>query len=393
MISLSREQARRFLSTYHFSESDLPGIVKRLGTIQYDPLNPVGRNPDLVFQARVPGYHVDDWQKAAYQDHILYNSWDKQACLVPVSDWPQRALLREMYRPYHDHEILQEGPEAADKILEAIDRLGPLSSSEFEDRVRIAALDSWSGATRTKRMLRAMWVSGILVTHHRRHGRHYYDRPERVIPEPYITAPLLSDKDAYHRWIIARRFQAAGLLRANAEACIWSACGESSLRKQAIAELVSADVLTSVTIEGKNWIYYLPTSALPLLEAPSLAPRIIFLGPLDSFLWDRKGIEHIFGFDYTWEVYKPESLRKWGYYVLPVFDTHKNRFIARLDSRLEQQTWSITRWWWEKDITIDDQLLSTLQLAATRFLHYLGAQNIRVDPSIDEITRTTLLNQ
>ena len=28
----------------------------------------------------------------------------EQACLVPVSDWPMRALVREKYRPYHDRE-------------------------------------------------------------------------------------------------------------------------------------------------------------------------------------------------------------------------------------------------------------------------------------------------
>jgi len=48
--------------------------------VQYDPLNPVGRNPDLVLQARVPGYQVDDWQQAAYVDRIIYDSWDKMAC-------------------------------------------------------------------------------------------------------------------------------------------------------------------------------------------------------------------------------------------------------------------------------------------------------------------------
>jgi len=294
-----------------------------------------------------------------------------------------------MYRPYHDREILQADPEASEKILATIDRQGPLSSLEFEDRVRIADAGSWSGTTRTKRVLRAMWVCGILVTHHRQNGRHYYDRPERVIPTIHITTPIIQDKDTYHRWIIARRFRATGLLRANAEACIWSACGESTTRRRAIAELVAEGLLTPATIEGKSWTYYLPTSALPLLENSQTPARMLFLGPLDSFLWDRKGVEHIFGFDYTWEVYKPEHLRKWGYYVLPIF--YKDRFIGRLDSRLEQQTWSIKRWWWEPGITPDDELLHALQLATTRFLHYLGANSIQVDTSIDGPVRTALL--
>ena len=80
VLQLSREEARRFLARYHFKPTDLPGVIDRLGTVQYDPLNPVGRNADLVFQARIPGYQVDDWQTAAYTDRIIYDAWDKQAC-------------------------------------------------------------------------------------------------------------------------------------------------------------------------------------------------------------------------------------------------------------------------------------------------------------------------
>src|SRR5258706_16332338 len=123
-IQISREHARRFLATYHFRPTDIAGVVDRLRTVQYDPLNPVGRNPDLVFQARVPGYQVDDWQKAAYIDRLVYDAWDKQACLVPTSDWPMRVLIRQKYRPYHDRDILQSEVELVAAVLAAIDAQG-----------------------------------------------------------------------------------------------------------------------------------------------------------------------------------------------------------------------------------------------------------------------------
>ncbi|MEO8956131.1 MAG: hypothetical protein ABI396_13355 [Ktedonobacteraceae bacterium] len=78
-ITLSRAEARRFLARYHFAPTDMVGTIERLATVQYDPLNPVGRNTDLVFQARVPGYQVDDWQKIAYTDRSIYDAWDKQS--------------------------------------------------------------------------------------------------------------------------------------------------------------------------------------------------------------------------------------------------------------------------------------------------------------------------
>src|SRR5579883_1678297 len=126
-LQLSREQARRLLAHYHFQPTDMAGVFTRLGTVQYDPLNPVGRNPDLVLQARVPGYRVDDWQSLAYEQRLIYDTWDKQACLVPMSDWPQRALIRERYQPYHDREILLSETAVAEAMLAALDARGPLS--------------------------------------------------------------------------------------------------------------------------------------------------------------------------------------------------------------------------------------------------------------------------
>jgi uncharacterized protein len=388
MLTLSHAEARRFLATYHFTQTDVPGVFERLGTVQYDPLNPVGRNPDLVLQARVPGYQVDDWQTTAYTDRIIYDAWDKQACLVPVGDWPLRAAIRAMYRPYHDREIMESAPDAAAKILAAIDAQGPMSSSEFEDRKRYGEKGSWYGQTRTKRLLRAMWVCGELVTHHRKSGRHYYDRPERVIPAQHYSNPFSADEQAYHRWIIARRFQAVGLLRPQAEAAIWSACGDSAVRKLAIAQLVEDGTLTPVTIGERNWTYYMPTKLLPLLDAAPLKPQAIFLAPLDSFLWDRKGVQYLFNFDYTWEVYKPAAQRRWGYYVLPVL--YGDRFVARLDSRLENGVWTIARWWWESEVMPTADLLDALREATRKFARYLRANSVRVEAGVAQEVRQAM---
>ena len=385
VLQLSREEARRFLARYHLQPTDLTGVIDRLGTVQYDPLNPVGRNADLVFQARIPGYQVDDWQTAAYIDRIIYDAWDKQACLVAASDWPMRALVREKFRPYHDREILEADPEGTAKILAAIDEQGPLSSLEFEDRERFGEPGSWSGSTRTKRILRSLWACGELVTHHRKGGRHYYDRPTRVIPEQHFILPPLIDEEAYYRWIILRRYKAAGILRPTAEAAIWSACDEAPKRKWALEELLEEGSLTQLQIGELTGLYYAPTSALTLLDEPLPDPRVIFMGPLDSMLWDRKSVLQIFDFDYIWEVYKPAEQRKWGYYILPVF--YGDRFIARVDLRLEKGTWTISRWWWESDIIPNADLLDALGIAIQNFLHYLRADRICYGVNVDALVK------
>lgn len=388
VLQLSHEQARRLLASYHFTSTDLPGVFARLGTVQYDPLNPVGRNPDLVLQARVPGYRVNDWQALAYEQRLIYDAWDKMACLVPISDWPMRALIRERHRPYHDHEILLKETAAVEAILAALDTRGPLSSLEFEKKTGYDP-NSWSGQTQAKRILRALWVSGDLVTHHRRGGRHYYDRSQRVIPTQHFNQPPLLDEDAYFRWIVTRRYQAMGLLRpASTEAAIWYACGKADQRKKALNELVEEGTVVPVQIGEKKLLFYAYAEALKLLDQPPLEPRAIFLGPLDSFLWDRKGVQQIFDFDYTWEVYKPEHLRQWGYYVLPVF--YGDRFIARLDSRLEKGIWTIARWWWEDGIAPDAEMLDALHAAMQSFLVYLGAEGAQASEGVDEVVRNMI---
>ena len=389
-LHISREQAQRFLALYHFTPTDVAGTIERLVTVQYDPLNPVGRNPDLVFQARVPGYQVDDWQKAAYNERLIYDAWDKMACLVPVSDWPMRALIREKYQPYHDREILQAEAEAAHAILETIDAIGPLSSLEFEDRQRVVELyPTWYGQTRTKRILRALWACGLLVTHHRKSGRHYYERPERVIPAEHFQRTPVLDGEEYHRWIMTRRQQAMGLFPRTAEAAIWSSCGNSAENKLAIAQLVEEGVLTPVLVGEKKLPYYILTSTLDLLDVSLPTPRMILLGPLDSMLWDRKTLRYIFDFDYVWEVYKPEKLRRWGYYVLPVF--YGDRFVARVDSRLEKGMWTIARWWWEDDVAPDAGMLDALRVAVERFIYYLRADGVIVGEGVDEKVREAVV--
>jgi len=95
---------------------------------------------------------------------------------------------------------------------------------------------------------------------------------------------------------------------------------------------------------------------------------------LGSFLWDRKAIAQLFGFEYIWEVYKPAPQRRWGYYVLPVF--YKDRFVARLDSRLDGRIWTISRWWWEPGVTPDEELNAALSVAVQKFLYYLRADDV-----------------
>src|ERR1051326_3489969 len=258
-LTLSRAEARRFLANYHFTPTDVPGVFQHLGTVQYDPLNPVGRNPDLVLQARVAGYQVDDWQQTAYTDRLIYDAWDKQACLVPVADWPLRAYLRTNWLTVSSRVFTEEAA-AIEAALAELDRRGPLSSLEFEDQSHFTERSAWYGPKRIKHILRALWDRGVIVTHHRQGGRQYYDRAERVIPPEYFYAQPVEDEDESTRWMVARRCQSMGLIRPIGEYSIWFGCGPASRRATTFKELVEMGQLVPVQISengAKGWPAYL----------------------------------------------------------------------------------------------------------------------------------------
>ncbi|HKI58290.1 MAG TPA: crosslink repair DNA glycosylase YcaQ family protein [Trueperaceae bacterium] len=390
-LRLSAAEARRLLGAYHLTPRTLDAAFAHLGSVQYDPLKPVGCNPDLVLQARVPGYRIDGWQRAAYRRRRVYDAWDKQVCLTSVDDWPYRRLYHRHFRERWGERVLDRYPDATRRTLAELERRGPLSSLDFGDdlfadhRPR-AVRGSWYGDKLVKHVLRGLWLSGQIVTHHRDKGRHVYDLPERVLPADVLGCPDPGESVSV-RYLLRLRVRAAGLLRPGANQDVWSLPVAAERRRAALADLVAEGVLRRVDVEGEPFLAV--PEALAALEAPAVR-GMRFLAPLDSLLWDRLGVRRLFGFDYVWEVYKPASKRRWGYYVLPVW--HRGRLVGRFDSRLHgaagSAVWRVSGFHWER--RPEAATLAALSTAARRFVRYLGAAGVEVGDGIDARTREAL---
>jgi uncharacterized protein YcaQ len=140
-------------------------------------------------------------------------------------------------------------------------------------------------------------------------------------------------------------------------------------------------------VEGVKLPLYLraedhPTLVMVLDNDPP-APRACFLAPLDNLLWDRRLIEALFGFRYTWEVYKPASERQYGYYVLPVL--YGDRFIARFEPVRDKASASllIRNWWWEEGVRQSKRMQAELRRSIQRFMRFLDVREVRMDPAIE----------
>lgn len=392
-LSLSKADARRLLASHHFPSSDIRGVFDRFGSVQYDPLSPVGTNHDLVLQSRVPDYKVGDWKHVTYNERYLLDAWDKQASIVRMQDWPVRRIYHTWHRPPWERDILSPYPNEVRTVLDELERRGPLSSSDFEFQVRKDEWNgSWYGPRLTKHILRALWHTGQIVTSGRRNGHHVYDLAENVVPKELLTAPPVSDEESLD-WVVRLRHQATALLRPTASYEVWGMhVIKSPVRKASITRLVDSGVLTPVDIDGV--LYHALNQKLALLDEPFDDRQMRFIAPLDQIMWDRKAVEHLYGFDYNWEVYKPEHLRQYGYYVLPVF--YGDAPVARIDSQLKVEggtkankasVWTVHSWRWEHGVVPDTAMLDTLSEAVARFMNYLGTDRLKLPTGLDARTR------
>ena len=83
--------------------------------------------------------------------------------------------------------------------------------------------------------------------------------------------------------------------------------------------------------------------------------RMRILGPLDALLWDRSLVRTVFGFDYSWEVYKPKEKRRFGWYVCPLL--HRGQLVGRLEGKVDGTTLVVDRIWREKHHELDEDAL------------------------------------
>ena len=379
---LSQADAAHLLTQYHFRQGDAHTVLQRLGSVQFDPLNPLGRNHDLVLQARVSDYRVHDWEQLAYGERVVYDAWDKQASLVLTQDWPKRRIYHRWHSSWWEGRILKPHKAAIQLVLAELRARGPLSSSEFHHQPHISDWEgTWYGPKLTKNVLRALWHTGAVMTHSRKNGHHVYDLTERVLPAELLAMPAYTERQSLE-WLIKLRHQAVGLLRPNASAEVWSMDIPAITRKKLILDLVKQGKLVSIDVAGTTF-HALP--AFLELAEPQISPEMRFLAPLDQLMWDRKAVGHIFGFDYLWEVYKKAPDRKWGYYVLPVM--YKDSFVARFDARLKGKALELYTWYWEPGVTPDAEMLGALERAVSRFIRYLDAEQVKLPSGMDAGTR------
>ncbi len=213
-VRVTAEAARRFLVARHALSParSLEGgpdaaleVVRRLGSIQFDPLAVAGRSHDLVLHARVADYDPA-WCDLLYERREIFEAHNKGLSFVPASEFPWfRGTWRQSGR-----RVLAENAEVADRVLERIRAEGPLSSLDFE-RDRGTTIDWFGIPTNTVRaVLEAYSVTGVLGLARRDGNRRYYDVLERLLPANLVAQEVPLQEQLRHK--LLSRYRAHGLL-------------------------------------------------------------------------------------------------------------------------------------------------------------------------------------
>jgi uncharacterized protein YcaQ len=323
-----------------------------------------------------------------YQQRKFFD-WSGWLAVRPMDELPHWRVVMRRERdgePDCDSRIRKTGRDHAEAVNEMraiLHKRGSVSNRDFEMATRTRT-QSYRGHKDSTLALYYLWRTGEAMTHHRENFERVYALIEAVAPAHLIRE---SDEDEAGRFFIKKEISFSGLSRLQRTYASYSSGVPFSRLKQVREAMLADGDILEVQVEGWKALHYALDSDAGLLRdlnagrvpkawtplGTTTTEEAVFLAPLDP-VSARGRAKVLFGFDYIWEVYKPEHQRKFGYYTLPIL--WGDRLVARFDSKLDRttDTFIILGFW------LEDQLLSKDEASAealargfARFVTFLGA--------------------
>ena len=388
-MKVGAEAARRFLLSRQFltparsvagGPDGVLDVLRRFGSIQFDPVAVAGRNHDLVLHARVAGYEPA-WCDLLYERREIFETTNKALSFVPAEEFPWFRQGFGRKGPRFHREILTENSDVAERVLARIRLDGALSALDFEPEH--GAPRDWFGLPENvvRAVLESFVVAGVLGLSRRKGNLRYYDLVERLLPAELLVHEVPVEEQLRHK--LLSRYRAHGLLGAGGVAFDRIAApGERTARRQ---ELIASGTLVPVDVEGVRGRRFVLAEELAVLEAPpEPAATVAFVAPFDALLWDTALLAGLFNFEYVWEGFFPQAKRRWGYYVLPI--VFGDRLVGRIEPRIDRSRScvQVLGLWWEDSFVPDDAdgFPDAMRDALTAYLQFAGADQLEWAPHL-----------
>ena len=369
-------------------ENGVVSILEKGKMVQLDPLNPAGRYHDIYFMARVPRYTQGLFEKISYSELRIFEHHFPVLYAISSDCYPlfHPSIYKKRLSKWakeRQNKFLKAQPDGFDKILEHIKKHGPSRPNDLNLGPRQSPKESWQSGKLSTLGFDLLWTIGELCVVRRDSlFRKYYDLPIQHIPKKYLIPLELSKID-----IEFQRFQ---LRHAHLPV---SSVGKISstfpfFKKKGFSpnwlNQDSENVPHLVRLEKTDSGFLVPSTWQSMLE-DSIDTHMRVIGPLDPLIHDRKLTNLVFDFEYTWDVYKPRTQRRWGYYVYPLL--YREQLVGRLEANLDKKESILTL----KNMNLEDNShIDTLWKSAfwelcQRWQKMISAEKLFWDKSITKI--------
>ncbi len=399
MLTIDIDTARRFILG---KQSLWPGrrwrgikgteqAMRAMEYLQLDPLQVIARSQDIQLHSRVLDYTPGLWEAVAYQKRKFFD-WGSWLAARPMDELPHWRVVMRRERdggPDCDTRIHKMARDHADAIAEMqtiLRERGIVSNRDFEMATRTRT-QSYRGRKDSALALYYLWRTGEVMTHHRENFERVYALTEAVAPAHLIRE---SDEAEADRFLIKKEVSFSGLSRLNRTVVTFFNGVPFSKMKQLLEAMLADGEIIEVQVEGWKQVHYalgsdskvlrdLSAGRVPKAWTPletTTTEEVVFLAPLDH-VSARGRAKVLFGFDYVWEVYKPEHQRKFGYYTMPIL--WGDRLVARFDSKLDRTTNTFVilgLWLEDKALGKDEAFADALAGGLARFISFLGASKL-----------------
>lgn len=302
-------------------------VLDRVGLLQLDSVNAVARAHELLLFSRLGAFDPKVLHRLAYQRRELYEGWLHVASLIPIDWWPALGWKRrDLHHTWHDY--ARREAKVLDDVRALIAEGGAIGASDLAHLGTSSG--SWWGWSRGKSALEHLFrVGEVAVATRRGAFERVYDLAERVIPPQVLATPEVSEEDARRRMLLlAADHLGVGTLKDLVDYYRQKV----TVAKPIARDLVAEGLLVEVEVEGwSDTAYARPSLTVPRRGCPD--GRLV--SPFDPLVWYRPRNERLFDFTYTIEIYVPEPMRVYGYYVLPFLQG--DRIVARIDVRSDRK--------------------------------------------------------
>jgi uncharacterized protein YcaQ len=406
MLTINIDTARRFILGKHglWPGRRWRGIagaeqaMRAMEYLQLDPLQIIARSQDIKLHSRVLDYTPGIWEDLAYGQRKFFD-WGGWLAVRPMDELPHWRVVmrRERDSGSRIRSIARDHADAIVEMRAILRERGAVSNRDFKMATRTRT-QSYRGRKDSALALYYLWITGEVMTHHRERFERVYALTETVAPAHLIRE---SDEAEADRFLIKKEVSFSGLARLNRVADSFFRGVPFEKATQIREAMVAEGEIIEVQVEGWKAVHCalgsdaevlrdLSAGRVPKAWTPletSTTEEVVFLAPLDH-VSARGRAKVLFGFDYVWEVYKPEHQRKFGYYTLPVL--WGDRLVARFDSKLDRttDTFVILGLWLEDAALGDDEAFAeALARGFARFVRFLGASKLDAEAIREPLLR------